>query len=469
MNEFTTRSLMAFVGAASLLLSSCIARDLGYADVQSALQERTGKRAIWEHVEERDEADSLVQKLLGKPLTADSAAQVALLNSPEVQVAFEELGLGRADLVRAFHLPNPTAEAALRFTSGEATPEIDVGVMLDLTDLITLPWSKRAAAASAEAAQVRVAGQLMDVALAAKRAFYGFQAADRRVELQSAVVQAAGASLTLAEELHRAGNIPELSWSIEKARYDETRLALARAEAARTSARERLNQSMGLWGHGTHWQAAKLAEPEGAPRALVDVEQRALQASLDLKLAELQYAGAARRANLASVRGVLPEVKAGVSAERQEDEWGVGPAVELELPIFYQGQGDVALAEAEMRRERSRHAAIAVRVRSAVRAASRNLVAARDSALYYREQALPERERIVRETQLLYNAMSVGAFELLQARRDQVQAESAYVDTLEDYWIARAELDHLLAGRLVDVAPLAASGSQGSPRAGAGH
>jgi cobalt-zinc-cadmium efflux system outer membrane protein len=61
---------------------------------------------------------------------------------------------------------------------------------------------------------------------------------------------------------------------------------------------------------------------------------------------------------------------------------------------------------------------------------------------------LPLRERIVRETQLHYNAMQVGVFELLRAREQQIQAAIAYVDALLDYWLARTDLDQLMSGRI---------------------
>lgn len=461
------RTLGVLAALALLLLPGCASHDIGYGEVQSAVEARTGHRTRWNHVDASEEEDALVRQLLSRPLSAEAAAQIALLNTPEAQTAFEELGWSRAELVEAFHLPNPTAEAGVRF--GEASPEIDLALMLDLTDLVLLPWKKRAAEVLLEAAQARVAGQLLDVVYGAKRAFFEYQAAERRVRMRQSLVQAAGAAMTLAEGLRAAGNIPELSLMVETARYDEARLELVRAEAAETAARERLNQQLGLWGHGTHWRAQSLGEPEAAPENVADVEQRALKASFDLELVERDYEALARRANLATVEGVLPELKAGVSAERQDDEWGVGPAIELELPIFYQGQGEVARAEAEMRRARGRHAGLALRVRSAVRTAARNLVTLHDSALHYRDHLLPARERIVEETQLMYNAMSVGAFELFQAKRDQVHTESAYVDVLEDYWIARAELDQLLAGRLVDVAPLVGGSGPVTPLTSGAH
>lgn len=58
------------------------------------------------------------------------------------------------------------------------------------------------------------------------------------------------------------------------------------------------------------------------------------------------------------------------------------------------------------------------------------------------EQTLPQ-----------YNAMQIGIFQLLQARREELDVELAYVETLREYWTAAAAVDALLQGRRVsDVA-----------------
>jgi cobalt-zinc-cadmium efflux system outer membrane protein len=49
---------------------------------------------------------------------------------------------------------------------------------------------------------------------------------------------------------------------------------------------------------------------------------------------------------------------------------------------------------------------------------------------------------------LPFNAMNLGVFQLMQAKRDQIEAARAYVQALREYWTARAEVDQLLAGRL---------------------
>ena len=60
---------------------------------------------------------------------------------------------------------------------------------------------------------------------------------------------------------------------------------------------------------------------------------------------------------------------------------------------------------------------------------------------------MPIRQTIVDQTQLTYNAMLVGPFQLLQAKRDQVEAATAYIGALETYWLARTTLEQILAGR----------------------
>jgi len=60
---------------------------------------------------------------------------------------------------------------------------------------------------------------------------------------------------------------------------------------------------------------------------------------------------------------------------------------------------------------------------------------------------LPLRERVVQHAQLRYNAMLLGVFQLLVARREQIDAYRDYLDSVRDYWIARADLERAAAGR----------------------
>ena len=76
------------------------------------------------------------------------------------------------------------------------------------------------------------------------------------------------------------------------------------------------------------------------------------------------------------------------------------------------------------------------------------LNAARQTAELYQEDLIPIRERIVVETQKHVNYMLLGVFQLLQAKRDEVNAYREYLEALRDYWIAFAELERAVGGNL---------------------
>ena len=53
------------------------------------------------------------------------------------------------------------------------------------------------------------------------------------------------------------------------------------------------------------------------------------------------------------------------------------------------------------------------------------------------------------QTLLQCNAMQLGVFQLLEARRELLDVQLAYADTMREYWSAQAEYEVLLSGRMV--------------------
>ncbi len=387
-----------------------------------------------------------VKALLARPLTAEAAAQVAVLNNRGVQAAVEELGIAQGRLSQARRLPNPSVEGAVRF-EGEGSPELEVGAMLDITDLLLLASRASAASAEVEAAKLGAIGSILDLSYDTRRAFYVYQAAAELLELRRTVLQAFNSSADLAIRLREAGNITELDLANQRSLFEEARFDLQEAEVGVAAARERLNALMGLWGRGTEWRVEpRLPDVPERELSLDELERTTIERSIELAITKKRFAGAAERVNVARARGFLPELKAGVSAERNEG-WGVGPAVELEVPLFYQGQGEVGVAKAEMRQQQNLHADVAVTLRAGARNAATRLSAKREAVLRYQRVLLPLKQQVLDQTQLEYNAMLVGLFQLLQAKRAQVQTAAAYVDQHREYWIARTNVEQLLAGR----------------------
>ncbi len=428
------------------LAVACIPADAGYQDVRQITSARIQRDVRW--YEHDASADAKLRELLAKPLNAESAVQVALLNNQGLQAAFEELGVARSRLVQALAFPNPTADAALRF-DGSGRTDIELHGLIDLSELLFLPLRGGVAGAALEAAKVSVAGRVLDLAFQARIAFYEYQAAEQTLELRRSILVALLASFEAARNLHEAGNITDLSYANEQALYEESRVAYTRAEAGLRAAREELSALLGVWGRQAEWTAEpRLGDELPADDPLAKLESQAIERSLDLEIIRRRFEAAGKGANVARVRGWVPELKAGVAAEREGGEWGIGPAAAIEVPLFYQGQGEAGVALAQMRQEQKLYADTAVRIRAASRTVAARLQVAAKSAEYYKTVLLPLREQIVNDTQLQYNAMSIGVFQLLQAKRDQIETARTYVDVLREYWELRAEADQLLAGRL---------------------
>lgn len=434
-----------------LLFVSCAARNTGFGPVQVLLEQRSGLDAHWRFRDGNAAADRRIAELLGRPLGPEESVEVALLNNADLQAAFEELEIARSELIGASLPPNIHFQSEF-LSVEEHPPERGFAAMTGLSDLLFLPLRRGAARADMDATRIRTAGTVLDFTFLVRKAFYDYQAAEQLLELAETVVEATAASYEVARQLHEAGNITALDLANERVFYEEARIKAALAEAAMFHRREELNALMGLTGMDTGWQlAGRLPEPHEEPPDLTNLEAGAIEASLELLELEYRYTAAARRANLARADGLLPSLRAGIKIGHDKGFREAGPVISVELPIFDRGQERVGVARAEMRQFEQLHRARAVSIRATVRAARNELVIAARRVQHYKDVLLPLREEIVDQTQRQYNAMQIGVFQLITARRDQIRTGQEYVMALHEYWHTKATLDQILEGRLVPV------------------
>jgi outer membrane protein, heavy metal efflux system len=440
------------VCALLLLASGCATFDqrAGFSEVRGVVEERSGKRVVWNLGTELDaEAAEDVRRLLAGTLSADEAIQVALLNNRELQAVYAELGVAQADVVQAGLLANPVFDGAVFFPVAGGPATLDLSVAVGFLDVFYRPLRRRVATARFEEAKLQVTGAVLDFAAAVRAAYYRHQADEQRLELLETIVQALTVSFDVTERLYAAGNITDLDRARERALLEEERVQLRAAEVTARQSRAHLNSLMGLWGEETAWQIERrLPDVAADTLPLEGLERHALVQSLDLASARQRLVVGGEQLGVSRATLLIPESSLGAGAEREEGEWKAGPTIELPIPLLNQGQGRLGRAVAEFRRAEQEYYALGVRLRSTARLVKERLQGAEDRARYFRDIVLPLRERIVRETQLQYNAMQLGVFDLLRAREQQIQAALAYVETLLDYWLARTDLEQLLSGRL---------------------
>ncbi|MFZ5481993.1 MAG: TolC family protein [Myxococcota bacterium] len=215
------------------------------------------------------------------------------------------------------------------------------------------------------------------------------------------------------------------------------------------------------------WDAAPGPPPVPEEPATPDpeLEARAVEASLELAELRARRAEAARALDTSRWGAIVPRLGFGMGFERDGGQLEHGPVVAVSVPIGGASIGRVRAARGELDAATHRIEAEAVEVRARARAARDWLVEA-DRAALLREAALaPWHVQAVAEAQLQYNAMHLGVFQLLEARRAQARAERALLDARLEYWRARAAVDLVRAGGHADV-PMESPAMEVDPRGG---
>ncbi len=381
------------------------------------------------------------------PLAVEDAVRLALLHNPEVRAAYERLGIACADLVQAGLLRNPIFSVEAKAFGAGA--EVELGLAQSFVELFFVPLRRRVARSELFAEQCAVTRELVRLVFDVRRSFARVRAADAVVALHESSLERAEASRELMRRLHEAGNARDVARSLEEAEAGRARLDV---DAARLHAAETRESLVVLLGVQAEPRGLVLSAADPAPRAGPGepaVEDLAVAASLDLLEGRARLQSAAIRAGLARREGLLPELDLGVVGKREPDgAWGLGPSLAVALPLFDHGQARRLAAHAGLRRLAAQVETTGIAVRSAARRLSRRVAALAERERYLREEHLPLRERLVREVLQLYNAMQIGAFDVLRAKRLQIDAQREHVETQRELLLARLDLDELLAGSL---------------------
>lgn len=390
-----------------------------------------------------------VVALLRAPLDDAGLVRVAMLNNHRVQALAAKLGVARADLVQAARVRNPVLDADARFLFDGGT-DLELGLMQPLFDLFWQPLRAAAGAHRYAAAKALLTDDLLQLVFAVRRAAVDARAAARLVALHRDDVVAAGAAHDLQLTLHAAGNVTAEAVALARAGESRARLDLAAAELAAVEAREALQRLLGLWGAATEWTlAGELADDALAGVDLAHAERRAVERSLALAAQRAALDALAQDVDQRTWQQWFADGELGISALREPGgDWGLGPRLGLELPLLDGGGARTQRAAALLRSGLHDEVQLAVEIRSAARTlrARAEQLAAR--ARFLRDEHLVAREAALRGTVQQYNAMQVGAFDVLRHRQLQLAEQREQVELLRRAHLARLDVQQLFAGSL---------------------
>ncbi len=467
--------LIGMAGCAS------VPKDGGFADVQQKISPRVAEKVHWIQGAPEDEAVAVeIADLLAQPLTLSGAIQVALLNNPEMQATYERLGVAQADLVQAGLLENPVFTASVRFPdhdrsgreSRTVTREAGGGISLsrstesatirnniefslvqNFLDLMTLPMRKQLAEAHFEQAKLALSHDIVHFVGDVKMVYYDYVTAVQNASLLETVTTATDAAAEFAVRQYEAGNLNRLEMSRENGFHAQALLDSAQAELAVKVARERMNRILGIWERSGEWHLAeeRLAAPPAMNMSPTGLESFAIANRFDLAASVKELETLVFGVKATRRWRWLGLLDLSVSTERDGDGvYVTGPALELQLPLFDQGQTKIAIAESQLRAGSQRVSAQAIDIRSETREAWERFKTAQESVTYYERVLLPIHQTIVDEASLHYNAMLIGVYDLLMDKQKQIDTARHYVEALHEYWLARNGLELAVGGALPD-------------------
>ncbi len=434
-----------------LLASGCtgIPPDRGINDVSTLLRARAGDAFVEIKALPMDSTNR-VSLWLDEKLGPETAVRIGLVNNPQLRAAYAELGIAAAAVYDAGRLSNPRVSfAALDSSAIGTVAQLTLGFAQNITDLILLNPRRRLATAEAERMKYVVGSELFNFAVDVVAAYFGYLGAEQTAAARALAAQASAFVASLAAQYFASGNINQLALNEAEVLAGEMEVAAVTAAADLAASRIELNRLLGLTSDA-QWRT-----PTGLPLPVVEedplavLQELAITQRLDLQAASSAVALNERAYSMTRRYRFLGEVVAGVEYERETDRSRLlGPTVAFELPIFNRGDGRLLRAQATLEQQQAALASLQIAINSDVARAHNAVAAARKRYEVHQQRLLPARQRIVAFTFELQNYMLASPFELLDAKRTEYEAYVTALQSLTDYWLARADLSRAVGAKL---------------------
>lgn len=440
------------LGALCLLCCGCTkVPSANDESVMSIVNSRIGKDIHWNQgcCEDAQVCDA-IKNLLQQELTIDSAVQIALLNNPDIQATFEEIGISQADLVQAGLFQNPVFDGYIRFPDRHLLQlNTAFSVTQSFLDIFLIPLRKKIAIVELEQAHLRVANAVLNLTFDVQETFYHLQVEQSKQSFLASLVQVAEAANQLAIAQRQQGNINDLGLQSRMNEYLESKVALTTNQVELIRLRERMNKLLGLSSSDLCWQINNdLPELPKEEIPAEWLESIALSQRLDLKVAYWEVERIARMLS-AKQWWAYTDIAGGISTEHEAEGFQeTGPVFAGAIPIFNCGQADRARLYSMYRQSQERKKTLEIEVLSEVRSARDQLIVNRNLVLTYQKELLPLQEQVVSMSQRFYNTMALSVYKLLDAKRQELQMQINYKLNLKNYWISQVELDRALGGSL---------------------
>ncbi|HXQ29496.1 MAG TPA: TolC family protein [Gemmatimonadales bacterium] len=380
-------------------------------------------------------------------VTRREAVDIALAQNPQVRVAVEQLAQARARGVENTALPDPSFSTDI--TPSNESPGSDIGLSLTMPFPTKFLLRHRQSAADIHAAEFNVVQVQQQIASQTAQAYDALLVALRhRADLAQADSLARD-FLDKTQVRFAAGSVAHLDVikaQVALAQIETNLLTNARDVAnARAVLNRFVNRPLG----GPIEPGDTLGVPAPLP-ALETLEAAAESLRPELRGLASARSSAGSAAALAQ-QYFLPDVALGWAKNLQQGApVSYTTSVGFSVPIFFWNhqRGDVAEARHHERELDATYADLEAQVAQDVRTSYSTAATAQEQVVYLRDALVPEARQAFDIAFVSYGLGGSSALDVLDARRDLLDAESQYADALAAANDARADLERAVGAPL---------------------
>ena len=452
-----TRNLVLAAGLLAVAGCASVDPEPDYQRARDEVLSATGEAGLFQPGDE-ELGDERIAVLLEAGVTSQEAVQISLLNNHELRASLFEIGLRRADVVQAGLLSNPSLGALVRFPVDDGSTIVEAGLVQNLIELWHLPARESLAEDELEQAVLEVAHAAAVLVADAKARYSRAVAARATVSVAELNLETTREFLDLMVERQRAGAATEVDVNAARSGLLEQEVLVRSARFAAFESKRQLALVLGLdLAPGEIELAEDRLSPLDWDPDLDSLLAQALEHRLDLR-ASRKGLDAAEKALVLQRRLLFRDVSAGISLESEGGDVGIGPVVELELPVFDQNQAQIAKAEYRYAQADQRVEALVVRVAQDVRGALEGYSTARDLARLYRDEILPLQEAGLELARESFAEGKTGFLSVLEAQSRLLAARRAFVHRSEQLALSLPELEAACGRSQPDLVGRAAMG-----------
>ena len=462
-----------------ILLAGCATVDpkRDYSAVTQHVAEATGQSSTYRPGQE-DSVEFRVEALLDGGLTADEAVQVCLLNNPDFQAAWMDIGMAKADLVQSGLLSNPSLGGSLRLPAGGGLANLEVTMAQNIADLWQIPVRQQVAQAALDQAILHLARRAAELAADARTAYVRTTGTQELHTVALDNLAIARQLLELAIGRQQAGAGSELDVNLSRSAVLEAELSVESARLAASEARRSLARLLGLSIDAENIELAdafpssspglpstedliaiaqeKRLDIRAARQALTQADARlreeylkvfpTLELGLAMERAERQaqpgrdLLSDTARASIANGGLTAPEMQPR-SERRQNTDFIIGPSWGLELPIFNQNQAQIARAQYARQQAEKTLRSASQGMTQEVRSASDQMATGWRIVKAYREQFVPLAQSNLDLSRESYKAGRASFLSVLESQRFFLDTRRRSIEAIQTAAAAVPELE----------------------------